>query len=144
MGVVCCATSNSNSRGIGDEETEELIVDDGGGELASLGFQTSLALLPALNDSSHVAGQTFLQRSFLVDDDQPSDFPADYLLLRRITLIFDKNCIGYFICVQGTSGRRQQRANAQGYNESTVRYRHSGSGVNINSIPMLSQESGPY
>jgi len=26
MGIVCCATSNSNSGGIGDEETEELIV----------------------------------------------------------------------------------------------------------------------
>ena len=38
MGVVCRATSNSNSSGVGDEETEELIVDDGGGELASLVF----------------------------------------------------------------------------------------------------------
>lgn len=28
MGVVCRATSNSDSRGIGDEEVEELIVDD--------------------------------------------------------------------------------------------------------------------
>jgi len=43
MGVVCRATSNSNSRGVGDEETEELIVDDGGGELASLVFRHSRA-----------------------------------------------------------------------------------------------------
>jgi hypothetical protein len=61
MGIICCATSNSNSGGIGDEETDELIVRViVVKELASLVLTMTLtdfaffALLPALNMSNHV------------------------------------------------------------------------------------------